>query len=95
MTRLFSAIAATLFAGSVGAVDIYRGFQQGNPDLSGDRANPEAISGVQPGIGDEYDLYHGWAEDNPDLFRSQPHGYIETDNPEIYDAFGNNPDLQY
>ncbi|MEA3276297.1 MAG: hypothetical protein U9Q81_13610 [Pseudomonadota bacterium] len=94
MKRLIAAIAAGLFAAGASATNIYYGFQDGNPDLSGDRAGVDEMSGVQPGIGDG-DRYQGWDDGNPDLFRTLPHEFTESDDPNIYEGFGRNPDIQF
>ncbi len=97
MKTIITTIAATLFAASVSAADIYHGFEQGNPDLqSGFASSNDDISAMQPGVGDGFDRYHGWADGNDDLFgdvsgstqvsRSAPanvyHGY-EIGNPDL------------
>jgi len=97
MKTIITTIAATLFAASVSAADIYHGFEIGNSDLQGGytRSNDD-ISAMQQGVGDGFDRYHGWADGNNDLFgdvpvsapvsRSAPanvyHGY-ETGNPDL------------
>jgi hypothetical protein len=96
MKTIITAIAASLFAASVSAADVYHGLDAGNSDLSTPRVSAEDFAGVQPGIGDSVDRYHGWADGNSDLFkadRSGPSG--AGSDPDIYASVSGNPDLQF
>lgn len=86
--------AAALFAANIGAADVYHGLEVGNSDLSTGLVSAEDFVGVQPSIGDSVDRYHGWANGNPDLFKATG-TTNSTDDPDIYDALGDNPDLQF
>lgn len=96
MKTIITAIAATLFAAGVSAVDVYHGIDEGNADLSTQRGSAEDFVGVQPSIGDSVSRYQGWDEGNPDLFkadRSGPNG--AGNDPDIYHGVAGNPDLQF
>jgi hypothetical protein len=96
MKTIITAIAASLFAASVSAADVYHGLDAGNSDLSTQRGSANDFVGVQPSIGDSVSRYHGWAEGNPDLFkadRSGPSG--AGSDPDIYASVSGNPDLQF
>ena len=96
MNTIITAIAASLFAASVSAVDVYHGLEAGNSDLSTYRVTAQDFVGVQPSIGDSVERYHGWADGNSDLFkadRSGPSG--AGSDPDIYMSLSGNPDLQY
>lgn len=96
MKTIIAAAAAALFAANVGAVEFYQGWGQGNPDLSNDRVSAADFVGVQPSIGDSVDRYQGLADGNPDLFKAERGGRTErTNNPDIYQGLGGNPDLQF
>ncbi len=70
MKTIITTIAATLFATSLSADDIYHGFEVGNSDLyRGYTRTTSEITAVQPGVGDGFDRYHGWADGNHDLFK--------------------------
>ncbi len=88
--------AAALFAANVSATDIYYGLDEGNSDLSTIHLSAEDFVGVQPSIGDSVERYHGWADGNPDLFKADRGATTDsTDDPDIYNALGDNPDLQF
>ncbi len=96
MKKLATAVAATLFAAGASAADVYQGLDEGNLDLSMQRANGQHTAGVQPSIGDSVSRYHGWAEGNPDLFKADrggPSGAVS--DPDIYSGLAGNPDLQF
>jgi len=96
MKTIITAIAATLFSVGVSAADLYHGIDQGNVDLSTQRASAEDFVGVQPSVGDSVNRYQGWADGNPDLFkadRSGPNGAAS--DPNIYHGVAGNPDLQF
>ncbi len=53
MKTLTILLTTTLFSASALAGNIYHGFEAGNTDLSGGQAyESEAMTGVQPGVGD-------------------------------------------
>ena len=88
--------AAILFAANVSAADIYRGFGEGNTDLSTPRLSAEDFVGVQPSVGDSVDRYHGLADGNADLFKGDGDQSIEsTGRPDIYGNVSGNPDLRF
>ena len=96
MKTIITAIAASLFAASVSAADVYHGLEAGNSDLSTQRASAQDFVGAQPSIGDSVERYHGWADGNSDLFkadRSGPSG--AGSDPDIYMSLSGNPDLQF
>ena len=96
MRKLITAMATILFTASVSAsgdVDVYQGFEQGNPDLSNDTGYSEGVTARQPGVGDSYDLYHGFADNNPELFWGGSSSLSQSSSPDIYGGFGGNPDL--
>ena len=96
MKTIITAIAASLFAASVSAADVYQGLESGNSDLSTQRASAQDFVGVQPSVGDSVERYHGWADGNSDLFkadRSGPSG--AGSDPDIYASVSGNPDLQF
>ena len=96
MKTIIAATAAALFAANVGAVEFYQGWGQGNPDLSNDRVSAADFVGVQPSIGDSVDRYHGLADGNSDLFKAEPSERTEgTNDPNIYQGLGGNPDLHF
>jgi hypothetical protein len=95
MKTFITTVAATLFATAASAADVYRGFEQGNPDLASGVAS-SAISASQPGVGSGFDRYHGWADGNPDLFvgrvASTPMGHSAP--ADVYRGWADgNPDL--
>ncbi len=94
MKTIIATVAATLFAASVGAADVYHGLETGNSDLDGTSA--EGFAGVQPGVGDGIDIYSGLADGNADLFKSDRSGPTDSgDDPDIYMSVSGNPDLQF
>jgi hypothetical protein len=96
MKTIITAIAATLFAANVSAVDIYHGLQEGNSDLSMQRFSAEDFTGVQPSVGDSVDRYHGWDQGNPDLFKGDgSQSRTSTGLPDIYTGLNRNSDLQF
>jgi len=99
MKSLVGAVAATVFAASVSAGEIYHGWAQGNPDLYPEEDQVVEVTGVQPGVGDAVDIYRGFGAGNPDLFSgsdsagSYAKGFEVTDF-DIYGGFATaNPDL--
>jgi hypothetical protein len=96
MKYVTTAIAATLFAVTANASDIYGGLGEGNSDLSTQRLSADDFAGVQPSIGDSVDRYHGWADGNPDLFKGEESGSGSgSEAPDIYSGVSGNPDLQF
>lgn len=96
MKIIVTAIAATLFAASLSADDVYRGLAKGNPDLFDGHGRYDQMAGVQRGIGDSFDVYRGLADGNADLFKTRPGYFGESgDDPNIYHGISGNPDLQY
>lgn len=97
MKTIATAIAASLFAVSVSASDIYHGFA-GNPDLyDGYVSSMDDISATRPGIGDSFDRYHGLSDGNPDLFGDVNSGVLRRSSgpANVYHGFEiGNPDLQ-
>ena len=98
MKRLITLVGGTLLASAVSAagdMEIYGGFAKGNADLSTDISRMEVASAVQPGIGDRFDHYHGFADTNPDLFPGGTGSSTASNSasPDIYQGFGDNPDL--
>ncbi len=90
-----TAVSAALFAGSVTAAgsSIYGGFAEGNPDLYPSDEN-RMITGSHPGVGDSYNVYQGdWARGNSDLFTGTRGDTMKSGFPDIYQGFGDNPDL--
>jgi hypothetical protein len=96
MKKIATAIATSLFATSAAAADIYNGFGASNPDLSmGYATATNAVTGVQPSVGNSFDRYHGWADNNPDLFKSRGVSRSNHESPDRYGNFDDgNPDLQ-
>ena len=92
---IISAIAASLFAASVGATDIYHGWGQGNSDLySSSVTAGDRLASVQPGIGSNFDRYHGFADGNQDLFSGYSQGGVSNaGSADVYKGFSGNPDL--
>jgi len=99
MTKYSLAIAASLFATSVIADDVYHGLADGNPDLySGHPTREQRVQdriGTQPGVGDRFDRYQGLGRGNTDLYRSFRDGKVNEPRPDIYQAFGGSSDLSY
>jgi hypothetical protein len=96
MKSIIAAAAATLFAASVSAADIYHGLEKGNTDLSAPRVSAEDFVGTQPSVGDSVDRYHGLAEGNTDLFRGDgTQDRPSTGRPDIYMNASQNPDLAF
>ena len=96
MKTIITAIAASLFAASVSAADVYHGLDAGNSDLSTPRVSAEDFAGVQPSIGDSVDRYHGLADGNADLFKADRSGSSGAgSDPDIYASVSGNPDLQF
>ena len=96
MKRLLAVIASSFFAAGVSAAGFYSGLDEGNSDLSTQRASAEDFAGVQPSIGDSVERYQGWADGNSDLFKADrrgPNG--ATSDPDIYQSQGGNPDLRF
>ena len=101
MKQLIAAFAATVFAAGVSAsddFDFHHGLADGNPDLS--QHQPRRISGamtsIQPGVGDSFDMHHGLADGNTDLSPRPASGVSDSgEDPDIYNLFRGNPDLQY
>lgn len=94
MKTIVTTAAAALFAANVTAADFYHGLDEGNSDLSTPRYSAADVAGVQPSVGDSVDRYHGLADGNPDLFKAS--GTTKsTDDPDIYNSFSGNPDLQF
>jgi len=96
MNTIIATAAATLFAASVSASDIYNGFEQGNSDLTGGYVSSgEMMTAAQPGIGSDFDRYHGWADGNQDLFGdTQVSTPVSRSGPaDVYRNFSGNPDL--
>ena len=95
MKTIITTIAATLFATSVTAADIYHGLDTGNSDLSS-RLSATEFAGVQPAVGDSVDRYHGWDKGNADLFRGDGRqDRTSTGRPDIYMNVSGSPDLQF
>ncbi len=93
-TQVITTIAATLFAASVSAADIYSGWGQGNSDLYSSSASDSSVTAVQPGIGSDFDRYHGFADGNPDLFGDKVESPASHSAPaDVYKGFAGNPDL--
>lgn len=95
MKRLIGVAVTALFAGAVSAASTYHGLEDGNAELGGDRTGVNNVTGVQPGVGDSVDLYHGWAEGNTDLFQRQIPDSARSEDPDVYQSFGQNPDLTF
>ena len=96
MKTIFTTLAATLFATSVSASDIYNGFGQGNSDLQVSHSGTSSqVTATQPGVGSSIDRYHGWADGNPDLFRDSQHSTtVSHSSPaDVYRGFSGNQDL--
>lgn len=95
LTLFVTAISAALFAGSVAGAgsSIYGGFADGNPDLYPSNEN-RMVTSSRPGVGDSDNVYQGsWSRGNSDLF-SGTHGDTKRSGfPDIYQGFGDNPDL--
>lgn len=96
MKTIVTTFAATLFAASVSAADIYHGFADGNPDLQGGYTHSQdSVTAVRSGIGSDFDRYQGWADGNPDLFSDrQLSTSVQRSGPaDVYRGFAGNPDL--
>jgi hypothetical protein len=88
--------AAVLFAANASGADIYQNLGEGNSDLPTQRVSAEDFAGVQPSIGDSVSRYQGWADGNPDLFKADRSGPTSAGSePDIYQSFSGNPDLQF
>ena len=95
MKTIITAIAATLFATSVSAADIYHGLDAGNADLSS-RLSATDYVGVQPAAGDSVDRYHGLDEGNSDLFKGDGNqSRPSTGRPDIYMNVSGSSDLSF
>ena len=96
MKTILTAIAATLFAGSVSAHDVYGEFGKANSDVFDEHQPKDTMAAVQPSVGDQFDRYQGLADDNPDLFKSDLGSpTMRSDDPRIYGSFRGDPDLSY
>ena len=95
MKTLFVTVAMGIMAANAGASEVYRGFEQGNPDLSTQHVSARDFVGVQPSIGDRIERYHGLAEGNPDLFKTAEIRTTSSNDPQVYHGFSGNPDLSY
>ena len=96
MKTIITAAAATLFAASVSAADVYHGLEQGNSDLSTPGVSASDFTGVQPSIGDNVDRYQGFADGNADLFKGDgSQERSSTGRPDIYLNVSKNPDLAF
>ena len=96
MKIIIATVAATVFAASASASDIYSGFERGNPDLSAGYASVSSgKTAVQPGVGSDFGRYHGWADGNADLFRDRRTSTPVSDSgsADVYHGFEGNPDL--
>jgi len=95
MTKYTLAIAASLFATTAIADEVYHGLAQGNADLFDGRRSAERVLGVQPGVGDRRDIYAGLADGNRDLFSRLETAGDSGPRPDIYQGFGGSSDLSY
>jgi hypothetical protein len=96
MKIIIATAAATMFAASVSASNIYSGFGQGNPDLNTGYASvSNEMTATQPSVGSDFGRYHGWADGNADLFSDkQISSPIRESGPaDVYRGFDGNPDL--
>ena len=100
MKHLIVAFASILLSASAFADHVYQGFAEGDPDLYGYGPSDEQVIGMQPGVGDSVDIYGRFGQRNPDLFPPTQRGGSSVANPdrtlpEIYNGFGDDPDLQW
>ncbi len=95
MTKYAITVAASLFAAAATAHDVYRGLANGNPELFDEHRLSADQVAVQPGVGDSFDVYRGLARGNPDLFKTVTSEAESGPRPDIYQGFGDSPDLSY
>lgn len=95
MTKYTLAIAATLFATTAIADDVYHGLARGNADLFDGHRAGQSVVGVQPGVGDRHDIYAGLADGNSDLFSRIEATRDSGSRPDIYQGFEGSADLSY
>jgi hypothetical protein len=96
MKTTITAVAATLFAASASAADVYHGLDAGNSDLNSAQPFAAEVVGVQPGVGDSIDIYGSLDDGNADLFKGDgTQARPSTGRPDIYMNVRGNTDLQF
>lgn len=95
MTKYAIPFAASLFAITAVADDVYHGLAEGNADLFDEHRASISPLGVQPGVGDRFDIYGGLGIGNQDLLNPVEASTDSGPRPNIYQGFGANPDLHY
>jgi hypothetical protein len=100
MQRIIAAIATVLLATAASAGHVYHGIAEGDPNLYGYGYDDDRVTAVQPGVGDRADIYGGFGVANDDLFPPRNRGVAEVRDPdrrlpEIYNDFGEAPDLSW
>ena len=70
MKTIIAAAAATLFATSVSAADVYKDLGRGNLDLAPHGVDYAGVTPMQPSIGSGVDRFHGFGDGNPDVTHS-------------------------
>lgn len=82
MKTIIATVAASFFAASLSAADIYKHIGAGNADLSPHGATVGEQVAVQPSIGDGVDRFHGFGDGNPDVVQTDNKGYIGNKTPD-------------
>ena len=65
MKTIIAATAASLLTAGVSASNIYHDMGTSNPDLSHWTPRSQAVTGIQPSVGERFDSYREFVHGNP------------------------------